>query len=222
MADQLYLSLWFPNFRFDTLPATLVSVMRQFALISGGKRVAAASVYPISFTEAPTYQRIYVNDDRSEDTSGSIIENAVAEATEQLHDDMAYEFEMRWKLWSPEVGAALEPESESGPGTLDTLWKLQPATVRILGFGPHFDDASFEQNGHIRIDFGLDTPWLAETLDDEQLDEAATKHIQQNVEMLLAFTLSVEKNCGISSRLLWTESGEPLAQKLIDRLQRVN
>ena len=52
MADQLYLSLWFPNFRFETLPATLVSVMRQFALISGDKRVAAASVYPISFTEA--------------------------------------------------------------------------------------------------------------------------------------------------------------------------
>jgi hypothetical protein len=236
MADQLYLSLWFPNFRFDTLPGALVSVMRQFALISGstypaGKRVAAATVYPISFTEAPTYQRIYVNDDRAEenqDTSGSIIENAVAEATEQLHDDMAYEFEMRWNLWSPEVtdeqptdpGIDIYPNFESLH--LDTLWKLQPSTVRILGLGPQFDDASFEQNGHIRIDFGLDTPWLAETLADEQLDEDAAKHIQQNVEMLLAFTLSVEKNCGISSRLLWTESGEPLAQKLIDRLQRVN
>jgi hypothetical protein len=218
MADQLYLSLWFPNFRFDTLPAALVSVLRQFAVISGDKRVAAASVYPISFTEAPTYQRIYVNDDRSEDTSGSIIENAVAEATEQLHDDMAYEFEMRWKLWTPDLTATQVTESAA----LDTLWKLEPSTVRILGFGPQFDDATFEQNGHIRIDFGLDTPWLAETLEDEELDEAATKHIQQNVEMLLAFTLSVEKNCGISSRLLWTESGEPLAQKLIDRLQRVN
>jgi len=218
MADQLYLSLWFPNFRFDTLPATLVSVMRQFATISGDKRVAAAAVYPISFTEAPSYQRIYVNDDRSEDTSASIIENPVAEATEQLHDDMAYELEMRWKLWTPETGMNQVTESAA----LDTLWKLQPSTVRILGFGPQFDDASFEQNGHIRIDFGLDTPWLAETLEDEELDAAATKHIQQNVEMLLAFTLLVEKNCGISSRLLWTESGEPLAQKLIDRLQRVN
>ena len=228
MADQLYLSLWFPNFRFEALPAALVSVMRQFALISGDKRVAAASVYPISFTEAPTYQRIYVNDDRAEDTSGSIIENAVAEATEQLHDDMAYEFEMRWKLWSPvetdpqppDRRIDIYPEFESV--RLDPLWKLQPATVRIIGLGPQFDDASFEQNGHIRIDFGLDTPWLAETLEDEDLDADATKHIQQNVEMLLAFTLSVEKNCGISSRLLWTESGEPLAQKLIERLQRVN
>jgi hypothetical protein len=218
MADQLYLSLWFPNFRLDSLPATLVSVLRQFAAISKDTRVAAASVYPINFTEAPVYQRIYVNDDRAEDTSGSIIESAVAEATEQLHDDMAYEFEMRWKLWSPETGTHQVTESVA----LDTLWKLQPATVKILGFGPQFDDAGFEQNGHIRVDFGLDTPWLAETLEDEELDEAATRHIQQNVEMLLAFTLSVEKNCGISSRLLWTESGEPLAQKLIDRLQRVN
>jgi hypothetical protein len=228
MADQLYLSLWFSNFRFEVLPATLVSVMRQFALISGDTRVAAASVYPISFNEAPTYQRIYVNDDRAEDTSGSIIENAVSEATEQLHDDMAYEFEMRWKLWSPVAADPQPPDPridiypEFEAIRLDTLWKLQPATVKILGFGPHFDDATFEQNGHIRVDFGLDTPWLAETLEDQQLDQAATKHIQQNVEMLLAFTLSVEKNCGISSRLLWTESGEPLAQKLIDRLQRVN
>jgi len=221
MADQLYLSLWFPNFRLDSLPAALVSVMRQFALISKDARVAAASVYPIDFTEAPTYQRIYVNDDRAQqnqDTSASIIESAVAEATEQLHDDMAYEFEMRWKLWTPETGANQVTESIA----LDTLWKPQPSTVRIIGFGPQFDNAGFEQNGHIRVDFGLDTPWLAETLEDEDLDEAATRHIQQNVEMLLAFTLSVEKNCGISTRLLWTESGEPLAQKLIDRLQRVN
>jgi hypothetical protein len=228
MADQLYLSLWFPNFRFENLPATLVSVMRQFALISGAPRVSAANAYPISFNEAPTYQRLYVNDDRSEETSDAVIENAVSEATEQLHDDTAYEFEMRWKLWAPETVDAqpgntdidIYPDFESV--RLDTLWKREPSTVRILGFGPGFDDATFEQNGHIRVDFGLDTPWLAETIDDEHLDEDAAKHIQQNVEMLLAFTLSVEKNCGISSRLLWTESGEPLAQKLIDRRQRVN
>ena len=114
MADQLYLSLWFPNFRFEALPAALVSVLRQFALISKESRVAASSVYPISFTESPTYQRIYVNDDRSEDTSDSIIENAVAEATEQLYEDMAYEFEMQWRLWAPALA-----DGEDG---LETIW----------------------------------------------------------------------------------------------------
>ena len=38
-------------------------------------------------------------------------------------------------------------------------WSLEPARVRISGFGPDFDTGSYEQNGHIRIDFGTDTPW---------------------------------------------------------------
>jgi len=237
MADRLYLSLWYPNFRLEALPAALTGVLRQFAII-GSKRVAAASAYPINFTEAPTYQRIYVHDERAEDTPGALIDSAVAEATEQLHDDMAYEFEMKWQLWGPVTGES--PEAFSDEASLDNedrddsdngrdaTWKQHPATVRILGFGPQFDDASFDQNGHIRIDFGLDTPWLFEdtifedTLLKDAERETATRYIQKNIEMLLAFTLSVEKHCGISSRLLWTESGEPLAQKLIDRLQRVH
>ena len=218
MADQLYLSLWYPNFRFQSLPAALTGVMRQFAVIakdgdakSALGRVAAASVYPIDWTESPIYQRIYVNDERAQesaDTEGSKIENAVAEATEQLHEDQAYEFEMQWMLWLPETA-----------GGLDAVWRMEPAKVRIIGFGPDFDANSYEQNGHIRVDFGLDTAWV---LEDEEVDAEGAQYIRQNVEKLLAFTLSVEKHCGISSRLLWTESGEPLAEKLIARLQRLN
>src|SRR5215472_15448394 len=94
MADQLYLSLWFPNFRLQGLPDALVCVLRQFITVSREAgahpelaRVAAASAYPIDWTESPIYQRIYVNDERSEDSDASSPENAVAEATEQLHDD---------------------------------------------------------------------------------------------------------------------------------------
>ncbi len=151
---------------------------------------------------------------------------------------MAYEFEMRWQLWSPEdplpqgrfstpSADAESPEpdpdfDEPTPADPDNPWRLRPHTVRFLGFGPQFDVAGYEQNGHLLVDFGLDTPWVMDTLDDEPLDEEAQLHIQQNIEKLLAFTLLVEKNCGISSRLLWTESGEPLAEKLIARLQRVH
>ncbi len=230
MADQLYLSLWFPNFRFEALPAALVSVLHQFAAISGNKRVSAATVYPLSFNEPPAWQRVYVNDERAQTSDDSLIENAVAEATEQLHDDMTYEFETRWNLWTPipdddfhnRLDSAPDDESARAFGRLDTLWKPLSRTVRFLGFGPEFDQASYEQNGHIRVDFGLDTPWILEEMDEADFDQDAAKHIQQNVEMLLAFTLLVEKHCGISSRLLWTESGEPLAEKLIGRLQRLN
>ena len=223
MADQLYLSLWFPNFRFQSLPAAMIAVLRQFARISGLPRVAASTAYPLRFTEPPVYQRQFVLDKRAadtEDTAASVIEAAVAEATELLHEDTAYEFEMKWNLW--------QPEQADGPegATLDTLWKPTPSTVRFLGFGPDFDDSTFEQNGHIRVDFGLDTPFVLDddealALEDEDARAEAAKHIQKNIEMLLAFTLSVEKHCGISSRLLWTESGEPLAEKLIARLQRL-
>ena len=38
---------------------------------------------------------------------------------------------------------------------------------------------------------------------------------------LVNFTIAVEKNCGITGRVLWSESEENLAQKLIERLQKV-
>jgi hypothetical protein len=218
MADQLYLSVWFPDFRFAALPTAVVSVLRQFARVSGLPKVASAAAYPVNFSEPPVYQRVYVLDTRAEesaDTSAAIIENAVAEAMELLHEDTAYEFEMKWQLWT----------YEAGEGGLDGIWRRVPTSVKFIAFGPEFDDATFEQNGHIRVDFGLDTPWVfdeEEIWQDGDARAEAAQKIKENVEMLLAFTLSVEKHCGISSRLLWTESGEPLAEKLVARLQKLN
>ena len=40
--------------------------------------------------------------------------------------------------------------------------------MRILGFGPVFDVAGYEQNGHLLIDFGLDTPWVLDLPQDDQ------------------------------------------------------
>jgi hypothetical protein len=201
MADRLYLSLWFPNFRLPALAPAMVSVIKQFA---GTGRVDAAAAYPISWNEPPFYQRIYEEDEVQE----SAPERAVAEATEILHDDFAYEFELKWDLWAAET-----------VGGLDPTWRQEPMIVRVVGFGPEFDEGAYEQNGHVRVDFGLDTPFLLDELD---LDEVAAEHIKRNVQKLVEVTNSIQENCGISSRLLWSDSGENLAQKLIARLQRVN
>jgi hypothetical protein len=204
MADRLYLSLWFPNFRLPALAPAIVSVLKQLSGAGHPLRVHAAAAYPISWNETPFYQRIYEEDEVKQ----SVPEQAVAEATEILHDDFAYEFELKWDLWVPET-----------VGGLDPVWKQEPVTVRVVGFGPQFDEGAYEQNGQVRVDFGLDTPFL---LEDMELDQNGAEHVKRNVQKLVEVTNAIQENCGISSRLLWSDSGENLAQKLIARLQRVN
>jgi hypothetical protein len=50
--------------------------------------------------------------------------------------------------------------------------------------------------------------------------EAAAR-VRANVQKLVEFTGKIEKNSGASARLLWSESDENFAQKLIARLQRM-
>jgi hypothetical protein len=205
MADELYLSLWYPNFRLEGLPAAIEKVMEQLVAIGGSARVCAATVYPISWNETPVWQRVYRNET---DDEGSSPRAVIAAAMEIAHEDYAWEFEMIWELWVP----------EQSPG-LDTMWRHEPRVVRIVGFGPEFDDGAYETNGHVRVDFGLDTPFLYEDMD---LDEDAIVRVKENVARLVEFTNRIQKNAGISTRLLWSESGESLARKLIERLQQVN
>jgi hypothetical protein len=204
VADQLYLSLWFPNFRLAALAPAILGVLRQLASAGGASAVTAAAVYPISWNEAPVYQRVYDEGDGE----AAQAEPAIAEAMEMLHDDYAYEFEVKWDLWVPET-----------VGGLDTIWRQEPRALRVIGFGPDFDEGSYEQNGHVRIDFGTDAPFLQE---DVTLEPEAASHVQQNVQKLIDVTHAIQNNLAVSSRLLWSESGESLAEKLIARLQRLN
>ncbi|HEX4606073.1 MAG TPA: hypothetical protein VH724_18880, partial [Candidatus Angelobacter sp.] len=84
--------------------------------------------------------------------------------------------------------------------------------------GTQFDDASFQENGHIQVDFGLDAPFLYEEVD---FTNTLEQRIKANVHKLVNFTSAVEQNAGISGRVLWSESEDNLAQKLIERLQKV-
>jgi hypothetical protein len=64
----------------------------------------------------------------------------------------------------------------------------------------------------------LDTSFLHEEV---EFTSQAELNIRSNVQKLVEFTAKVEKNAGATGRLLWSESEENLAQKLINRLQRV-
>jgi hypothetical protein len=199
MSDTLYLSLWYPNLRLAGLADKLTAVLGAFAAHGGEATVYAATVWPIDWTETPIFQRVYGRGER-----GAEPQLAVTEALELLHEDYAYEFQIGWSLWELESDAALEPR-----------WARQPRLVRVTGYGPLFDEAAFEQEGHIRIDFGSDAPFLEE---DIELNSDAAHRVEENVRQLVALTAAVEKASGATARLLWSELGESLAQRLAARL----
>jgi hypothetical protein len=155
------------------------------------------AVHPISWGEATIMEENF--------RPGISPEEAVTIAAGLSHEDYAYMFEASWELWSP-----LIPQGE---------WTLRPSPVKFIVRGDEFEDAESDIHGQLQVDFGLDTPFLYEEL---QLSEELESKVRSNVQKLVDFTALVEKNSGAKTRLLWSESEENLAQKLVARLQRVN
>jgi len=203
MADTLYLSLWYPNLRLAALADKLTAVLGAFAAFGGEPRVYAATVWPVSWSESPVYQQVWGRGERGADPK-----YAVEEALEILHDDYAYEFQIGWNLWELEQG-----------GILDARWVREPRLVKVTGFGPLFDEGTYEADGHIRVEFGSDAPFLEE---DAELEEVGARHVEENVLQLVQLTKAIEKGSGATARLLWSELGESLAQRLAARLGVAN
>jgi hypothetical protein len=204
MSDTLYLSLWYPNLRLATLPDKLTAVLGAFAAHGGEARVYSATVWPVSWSETPIFQQVYGRRADAGGARGAEPRLAVEEALELLHDDYAYEFQIGWSLWELEAGESL-----------DARWVREPRLVRVTGFGPLFEEGAYEADGHIRVDFGSDTPFLEE---DADLDSVGARHVEENVRQLVELTAAVEKASGATGRLLWSELGESLAQRLAARL----
>lgn len=199
MADQLNLNLWFPSFNEGEMMPRTLSVLKQFPLSSNLPGIGYVAVQPLSWTEAPLFEQTF--DFRTSPDA------AVQAVSEFLHADHAFVFEALWDLWFPQK-----------EGDLDEKWVLQPRPVKFVVRGTEFDDNSFQQDGHLQIDFGLDTPFLHE---EHEFTPEVENRIKINVQKLVNFVRDVERNCGISGRVLWSESEENLAQKLIAKLQKV-
>jgi hypothetical protein len=196
MPDPLYLSLWFPSFEADEMLPHALAVMRQFPFSTLQPGVNHIAIHPVSWEEATVLEQRYV--------PGIPPEQAVLIASDLLHDDYAYAFETHWDLWMFEKNGQ--------------QWVQQPSRVSFFVRSTHFDEGAYEQEGQIQIDLGLDAPFLQEEV---ELNEEAEQRVRTNVAKLVDFTSKIEKNSGASARLLWSESEENFAQKLIARLQKV-
>jgi hypothetical protein len=196
MPDSLYLSLWFRSFEADDMMPHALAVMRQFPFSEQQPGITYLTLNPVSWDEATILEQRF--------RPGATPEEAVTVAFGLLHEDNAYVFEASWDLWAPQ-----------GNGE---QWALQPSLVKFIVRGPEFGEGESQQEGNIQVDFGLDAPFLYEEV---ALTSVVESHVRANAQKLVEFTTAVEKNSGASARLLWSESEENLAQKLIARLQRV-
>jgi hypothetical protein len=202
MADSLYLSLWFPAFELPEILPRTVSVLQQLPFSPARPGVTYAAVHPVSWAEPTILERRFVPGVPPEQAAGAV--------ADFLHDDYAYVFEAYWDLWSPVPGANMAGAEP---------WQLEPSLIRAVAHGLEFEENAAAASGHIQIDFGVDTPFLHEEV---ALTVEAENRVRSNVQALVEFTAKVEKNSGATGRLLWSESEENLAHKLINRLQKAN
>jgi hypothetical protein len=205
MSDRLFLNLWFPQFEEPDMVARSSSVARQFPFSPQRPGISFMAVHAVSYSEPMVFQQTF--------EVGADVDRVFLLASEFVHSDYAYEFEMYWDMWVPDEA----PESYEG---LETMWRLEPQQVHMAVHGTDFEDHLYQEAGHVQFELGLDSTFLAE---DIALDIDGEQRIKSNIAKLVEFTNAIEKNCGISGRVLWSESEERenLAQKLISRLQRV-
>jgi len=195
MTDHLYLNVWFGDSELVETLAHAVTVMRLFPFSQERPGVANVVVHPISWGEATIFEQRF--------RPGIPPDQAAAMAAGLPHEDYAYVFEALWDLWTPAANGE---------------WKLEPSAVNFIARGQEFENGESETQGDLQIDFGLDAPFLHEEL---QLSAELELHVRHNVQKLVDFTAGIEQNSGAKTRLLWSESDENLAQKLISRLQRI-
>jgi hypothetical protein len=196
MADSLYLSIWFPSFHEGEMMSRVVGVLRQFLFSPVREGITYLSVHPVAWSEPTVLERRF--------TPGISPEEAVEIAGEFAHDDFAFVFEAFWDLWVPN-------EDEHGDS-----WVQRPIAVRFLVHGVQFDDGIYTDDGHMEVDFGLDTYFVFEG---ERVSPFHEKYLRENIAKLVSFSNAVEKKCVLSGRVLWSESEENLAQKLLAKLQ---
>jgi len=196
VSDPVYLSLWFRDFSGPEMLPHAFAVLQQFPFSERRPGISYFAVHPVSWSEATVLERRF--------PSGIDAGQATLIVAELIHDDYAYVFEAHWDLWTPDLSSG--------------NWVLKPAASEFIVQGEKFDEGAYQQTGHIQIDFALDSYFLQP---ETELSDQTRAKIRDNVAKLVEFSVKVEKNSGVSSRLLWSESEESLAKKLIARLQKV-
>jgi hypothetical protein len=116
-------------------------------------------------------------------------------AREFAKADCCVEVDAHWDLW--------QHEQE---------WKLRPAAVTLMCFGPEFEQ---DHDDHMRIDFGLDVLFLPNSG-----VEGWVRFAQSNLRSLVHLVGEIERALSLEKRQVWSESGANFAEMLRESVGR--
>ncbi len=187
VTDQLFLSLWLGRKSRPNRLRHFDKLLRTFPFSQREQPQSVISVLAIDSTEPPILER---------PINGPLDVDEVVEILREYDgDDVAYEVETWWDLW-----------------TFDDDWKLTPARVLLSCFGPEFDNGTDAQAGEqedLRIDFGVDSHYLPD------LDiPGGGRLTESNIRSLLRLVHELDSSLDLAKRQLQSESGENFADRL--------
>ena len=181
MPDQLYVSWRLRGFREATMARSFGQLLSAFPFSKLSAEGPALRIHAVSENEPAIFEQGYSHEDGPEPLT-----EAVAEF---LKPDCVAVVDANWDLWQ-----------------YHHEWKLRPAHVSLLCFGPEFEHDSGD---HLRLDLGIDTHFLPQPDLPNYMFMA-----QSNIRSLLHLIEDLDAALPVERRMLWSESGENFAARL--------
>ncbi len=181
MSDRLYLSLWLKRQPQARGVRPFEELLTVFPFSRLGPMLQL-TVRAVSTREAPLFEENFAGPDD--------LPRLVEALDAWITPDLSIEVEAAWDLLQPDQGE----------------WKLAPARVSLLSYGPDFDR---EYDEDLRIEFGRESLFLPEN------DAPGSFRLaESNIRSLLKLVNDVEQRLTLEKRLLWTEGGGNFAARL--------
>lgn len=217
MANRAYANLWFRDFSESTQLERFGQFLETVPYSATRPGFAQLVIRAVDPAETPVLE----HDLRSVPLDAPSI---ILLAKEWLHADSAYETEAYWDLWVYDAGAS--------------LWQSLPQPLEIFCYGEEYDDATWQENGHVQVDIGFEhfftghagllgfrrngaaqpqhpaeADFLAAMAEPARLEEYHEK-TRTNIRKLLDWTQRLEMKVPVERLRLWSEGEENFEARL--------
>ena len=217
MADQLFLSYWLQNHGESSMLRNYDKLLRLFPFSRLAKHASTFKIMAVDSSEPVVAEIPY--------SPPVPIDSILAVAKDFQNADSCFRLETWWDLWQ-----------------FDSEWKIAPARASLCCYGPDFnphpggpaDPLRAQRKSVIafpgpdslpgdaalgcalEIEFGIDANFLP------QPDlPASARMIESNIKSLLKLVHDLDNALPVSTRRLWSESGENFADKLQQALTTI-